>query len=646
MDSRHSRRTATRSGRLIARTAIGAVVTASALAVPVMDVPAPVTPIRHQIPLVLTPVSAAAAALPSVSASGTPAPVPPDPTSADPGATPADDVTTNPTGGTAVPMAPGSPSAIDAPQPGLSSGVVTPDDFDVVGVTWSAEEAGDVDAVQVRVRQDGRWSEWFDVDVASDEGPDPGSFEDVQAGDDIVATEPVVAAGATGFEVRVSAPGDSAPETMEAVTLEVPAGGPVETGTVPLSTAAAATLPRPGMVTRAQWGADESKRRCAPGYSDDITHAVVHHTAGSNTYSSGQAKSVVNGIYAYHTDVLQWCDIGYNFLVDKYGTIYEGRYGGVERAVRGAHAGGFNADTFGVAVLGNYEETTLSAAARRGLQSILAWKASLHSLDPLGSGPLTSAGGGTARYPAGTTVRLPTIMGHRHVGETACPGRHVYSQLGAIRQAVAGDLPGAAFVQAMYRDLLKRSADSAGAGAWRERVDQMGKPAAVESFRASTEYRHRVISHGYRVVLGREPDAQGLGVHTQRVADGEQALDTIQVTFLDSDEAWRRGGGTPEGFVRLLYQVVLGRAVDPSGARTWPDHVRSQGRAATIQRLWQSEEAVSRRVDSVYREFLGRPVDSLGRQTWVPVARRDGTYGVLDRVMASQEYETRARSRY
>jgi hypothetical protein len=663
MDTRHARRTPTRTVRPVAHVAIAGIVVASALIAPVLDVSGPVDPKQRTIPLDLVPAAAAAATL---ATGGFPTTAQSAPATAGPGAAatdpdPSADGTPAPATGTAA--ATGTPTSASTPtsaptasggstgdpegaQPALSSGVVATPGFDVVGVTWSAEEARDVGTVQVRVRQDGRWSEWFDVDVASDEGPDPGSPEDVQAGDAVVATEPVVAAGADGFEVRVDAAGDAPPETLEAVTLEVPADGRVESGTVPLSSAAAATVPQPGIVTRARWGADESKRRCAPDYSDEVTHAVVHHTAGSNSYSSGQAASVVNGIYAYHTDVLQWCDIGYNFLVDKYGTIYEGRYGGVDRAVRGAHAGGFNTDTFGVAVLGNYEETTLSAAARRGLESILTWKVSLHSMDALGSGPLTSVGGGTARHAAGTTVRLPTIMGHRDVGYTACPGRHVYSQLGSIRQSVAARQPNAAFVQAMYRDLLKRSADPGGARVWRERVDDMGKPAAVRSFRESTEYRQRVISHGYRVVLGREPDAQGLAVHTQRVADDQQDLDTIQVTFLLSDEAWRRGGSTPEGYVQLLYRIVLGRSIDPAGARTWPDHVRSQGRAATVERIWESNEAVTRRVDSVYREFLGRGVDPLGRETWVPVARTDGTYTVLDRVMASREYEDRARRRF
>ena len=121
----------------------------------------------------------------------------------------------------------------------------------------------------------------------------------------------------------------------------------------------------PSIIPRSAWGADEEIRRAPPQYFDAVHFAVVHHTAGSNAYSPAQSAAIVRGIEVYHVDANGWNDIGYNFLVDKYGQVFEGRYGGVDRPVIGAHALGFNAGSVGVAVLGDYNSTRISAAARR-----------------------------------------------------------------------------------------------------------------------------------------------------------------------------------------------------------------------------------------------------------------------------------------
>jgi hypothetical protein len=101
----------------------------------------------------------------------------------------------------------------------------------------------------------------------------------------------------------------------------------------------------PAIVSRAAWGAEEEIVRARPLIASTLKLAIVHHTAGTNSYTPAQSAAIVRGIEVYHVQGNGWNDIGYNFLVDRYGTVYEGRGGGIEKNVIGAHAGGFNAGT-------------------------------------------------------------------------------------------------------------------------------------------------------------------------------------------------------------------------------------------------------------------------------------------------------------
>ena len=191
----------------------------------------------------------------------------------------------------------------------------------------------------------------------------------------------------------------------------------------------------PEVITRSEWGANEGIRRAAPRYADNVHLAVVHHTAGSNSYTASQSAAIVRSIYVYHVQGNGWNDIGYNFLVDKYGQIFEGRYGGMTRAVIGAHAMGFNVGSVGVALIGNYSSATVTPAARTALVSLLAWRLDLAHVDPVSRVVRVSTG--NPRYPAGTAVTLNAISGHRDTYPTSCPGTNLYAQLPAIRRAVA-----------------------------------------------------------------------------------------------------------------------------------------------------------------------------------------------------------------
>ncbi|MFG2791389.1 peptidoglycan recognition protein [Streptomyces sp. NPDC048419] len=193
--------------------------------------------------------------------------------------------------------------------------------------------------------------------------------------------------------------------------------------------------PRPRIITRRGWGADEKLREKGFVYTKKVKVAFVHHTSSGNGYSCSQAASVIRGIYRYHVKSMGWRDIGYNFLVDKCGNIYEGRAGGVAKAVLGAHTLGFNSNSMGVAVLGSFGSHKPPAAALRAISRLTAWKLGLYGANPRGKAYLKSGGGNL--YRKGKNVRLNVISGHRDGFATACPGIQLYRKLGTARSTAA-----------------------------------------------------------------------------------------------------------------------------------------------------------------------------------------------------------------
>lgn len=203
--------------------------------------------------------------------------------------------------------------------------------------------------------------------------------------------------------------------------------------------AAAAAGPTLSYVTRKQWGADESLRKCSIDISPGRVQAMtVHHTAGATDYSKAQVPGILRGILRYHTQTLGWCDIGYNMLIDKFGGVYQGRTGSHSESVIGAHAAGFNTDTFGVSVMGTYSSPAPKAAID-ALGRLGAWQAATWGYDPKSSVTLTSQGG-DAKYRKGQKVTLPRIFAHRDTGYTECPGNGLYGQMAAIRSSAAKQL--------------------------------------------------------------------------------------------------------------------------------------------------------------------------------------------------------------
>ena len=332
--------------------------------------------------------------------------------------------------------------------------------FEAAGVSWTAgSTVGDV-VVQVRIRERGQWSDWQGLAVA--DGPDRGTRDTAKAGS-TVATEPITTASADAIQVRVDTGGKPAPANLQVVTVD-PGTSAADTSVAAAATAAAAAAEaanpagKPAIVTRAQWGADESLRDCDPSYSSTIKAGVVHHTVNSNNYQPSDSPGLIRAIYAYHVNGNGWCDIGYNFLVDRYGTVFEGRYGGVDRPVIGAHAGGFNTYTVGVSGIGDFTSAQPTAQMLAAYTAILGWKLSLSAVDPKSTTVLISGGGPYTQWPEGTPVTVRTVSGHRDVDATGCPGDAFYPRLNnladLVRNYVATTSPPTAVLNRGHREAL------------------------------------------------------------------------------------------------------------------------------------------------------------------------------------------------
>ncbi len=318
--------------------------------------------------------------------------------------------------------------------PVVFTAAMTTGSFTAAGVSWSPTSAPSQIVVQVRIRERGAWSDWQPLDLADQ--PDPGSPDAVHAAN-ARATEPITSASADGIQVRLDARDAKRPSELMLVLVD--AGKSAADANLTGSPAATAhgAVTSPPIITRAQWGADESMRTCSPTYSSTIKAGFIHHTVNSNNYSPADVAGLIRAIYAYHVYGNGWCDVGYQFLVDKYGRIFEGRAGGIDRPVIGAQAGGFNLYTFGVSGIGNFTSEPPTAAMLTAFSQLLGWKFGLHGVNPLGRTSLVSAGGPYTPYPSGTIVPLRVTSGHRDVDATGCPGDDLYPLVDSLASRAA-----------------------------------------------------------------------------------------------------------------------------------------------------------------------------------------------------------------
>lgn len=315
----------------------------------------------------------------------------------------------------------------------------------MVGLTWPL----DTDAPEVQVRgrlQDGEWTEWEPLETA----------EDPETGEDAPGTEAAWIGVVGGLQVRAELDGEDVTDSLTAHVIttspaaeddavEDAAGAPeamtMSAQTSMVRTAQATTMANPATpvlgpgapsyTSRAGWGADESLVR-GTSAANRLKGVVIHHTAGTNSYTASQSAQLVRGILSYHTKTLGWADIGYNVLVSKYGQIFEGRSGGLHRNIIGAHAYGFNTGTFGISVMGNYQSTSVPSAARSAVAKLVGWKLLSTFQTSVTAKSSWTPGSGT-RFPAGRTISLPKMFGHRDVNYTDCPGLALYNQFGSLR---------------------------------------------------------------------------------------------------------------------------------------------------------------------------------------------------------------------
>ena len=387
--------------------------------------------------------------------------------------------------------------AADAPVPSILPAATNPqadaalltdplevDRFFVAGFTWTGgADLPDGVRIYLRVRESGSWSPWY-LSEAADSGRDdratPGTGEFVTGGADAIQASVVGSSLPAGLKLALVPSRPQGEEvlgaddltTTEAAPTPViedasamenqgtqvdPAAMTLSASPAPVAQPAAASVASPAtapatvpvvapaattanglpvaVTTRAEWGANASYMSWDPEYAR-AGHVVVHHTAGTNSYSAGQSASIVRGIYYYHAVVLDWGDIGYNFLVDKFGTVFEGRSGSVAapagRMSIGAHARGVNTGTMGISMMGDYSAVSPSDAQLSSVGKMAGW-----FLKRAGISDVTGWAGlhvwTTERYQAGSTISMPRILGHRDVGYTTCPGNVGYSKLGTIR---------------------------------------------------------------------------------------------------------------------------------------------------------------------------------------------------------------------
>jgi len=299
--------------------------------------------------------------------------------------------------------------------------------FDLLGVTWRQTTPEPRLTVLVRTHGDSGWTGWTPLDLA----PTPGAREARTARP---GTEPLWVGDADGYQVRVDVRSGDLPPGLR-VDLIDPGSSPADAtpGAGRPMQSAAAAAGRPAVFSRADWGADERLRGTGPQYNETIKAGFVHHTAGTNNYSEAEVPKILRAIYAYHVKGNGWSDVGYNFLVDRFGRLWEGRYGGMDQAVVGAHTGGFNVDTFAVSAIGNFDKVAAPPAMVDSIARVMAWKLAMNFRDPAGTTTLRSQGGGTSRYGAGTNVTFKNVSGHRDAGKTSCPGTNLYAQMDTIR---------------------------------------------------------------------------------------------------------------------------------------------------------------------------------------------------------------------
>ena len=441
---------------------------------------------------------------------------------------------------------------------------------DLLGVEWHAPAAADL---QLRFRtSNGRWSRWVAAGAGT-HGPDGASSR----GETLVG-EPLWAGGTRLVQLRSD-------RALSGVALRlVDVSGGVGARDVALAgersklarLSAARSLElaspvfdagagQPPIIARAAWARGMAPPKVAPEYGA-VRLAFVHHTENPNGYLAGEVPAMLRAIYAFHRYVNGWNDIGYNFVIDAFGRIFEARAGGIDEPVVGAQAGGYNFASTGVAVLGTFISQPITPAAHRSLQRLLAWKLALHGVPAQGrvTVRVNPAGAVYSRYPANALVPLPRIAGHRDADSTECPGDALYRELPGVRTAVERLAPNPAQATISLAAAVSPASETPPSAA---------QPSAPEGASAPT-IAAQALSGALTLLDGTPLAGASVLVQQRSVADrGERVSEnTLAQLATDASGGWSLpvaltpASGHARIAVRALYLGAAAGAGGPTGS--------------------------------------------------------------------------------
>ena len=460
--------------------------------------------------------------------------------------------------------------------------------------------------VSVRWRDDAGWSDWHELEVEVDKGPDQSTDEGAKAAQHRkgVVTEPLWIGNADAYQVRLPEEAvDPAADTSTTTTsAPIDGAGPevvvvrpdgqrleVESDSVP---AGAQSVGQPAIRTRGEWGARAPSN--SVGTASSLKLAVVHHSATGNDYSPADVPGIIRSIQAFHIDGNGWSDIGYNFIVDKFGGMWEGRDGSLLRNSIGAHAEGFNTGSVGVMALGNYTAGAPGAAQVTNIADVIAWKFANAGIDPDTRVDFTS--GGSSTVPAGQVVNLPRVVGHRDVGSTDCPGSNLYAQLSSrIRPILPALVAGKASPVGIV-DVLAGGPRSVVLSGWtfdpletdpievHVYVDGVGRnlgPTPYERPDLATAYPGVGTRHGFATTIGDlSPGSHSVCVFGINTGPGSNTLLSCRDVVVQTgdpvgnlDSVW----AGPDGTV-----AVSGWALDPDQGAGIEIHAYVDGRGTNL----------------------------------------------------------------
>jgi hypothetical protein len=327
--------------------------------------------------------------------------------------------------------------SLDARSAGADAAVTAPLEAPIAFTGVWAELPDALEAVSVRTSADGTtWSAWTELEVVDPEldAPDPGTAEAAAAEAAPRVSDLLTTDEARYLEVQADADGasDVTLRFVDTAGLNESLVTRVARHLTPRPVAAEASTVPSWVKSRSAWGAAEY--RGTPSVArNGVQQVVIHHTAGNNdlrvngSCDPSRVAARLRSYQAFHQNGNGWSDLGYNVAIDPCGGVWEGRAGGLDRAVVGAHAANWNTGSVGITVMGNYEHLDPNPQILAALDRVVGWKAGIHGID------LAST---VTRTISGSNRTAPTVVGHRQVGSTACPGR-ILDHLGRIRTNAA-----------------------------------------------------------------------------------------------------------------------------------------------------------------------------------------------------------------